>query len=68
MGIAINPSASWIYVTNLDSRSISVIDGITNTVDETIRLGREGIPYGIAVNPITNMVYVTDIGSNWFML
>ena len=48
----------------LDSRSISVIDGISNSVDETIRFGEGGIPYGLAVNPLTNRIYVTDIGSN----
>jgi YVTN family beta-propeller protein len=64
VGIAVNPTASWIYVTNLDSRSISVIDGISNSVAETIRFGEGGIPYGLAVNPLTNRIYVTDIGSN----
>jgi len=58
--VAVNPSSSLVYVTSIESATVSVIDGITNTISSTIKVG--SIPYAIAVNPITNMVYVTDIG------
>jgi YVTN family beta-propeller protein len=45
-------------VTNINSNTVSVIDGITNKVTANIAVGR--IPYGIAVNPINNKVYVTN--------
>ncbi len=58
--VAVNPSSSLVYVTNIESGTVSVIDGITNTVSSTIKVG--SIPYAIAVNPETNMTYVTDLG------
>jgi YVTN family beta-propeller protein len=38
---------------------MSVIDGITNEIIDTISVGKT--PYGVAVNPLSNKIYVTDI-------
>ena len=62
VGIAVNPSSNWIYVANINSGTVSVMDGITNKVTDTITVGKA--PYGVAVNPVTNKVYVTNIQSN----
>ena len=44
-----------IYVANSGGGTVSVIDGKTNTVSETIPAGTH--VYGIAVNPSTGLVY-----------
>jgi len=44
------------YVTNFSGKTVSVIDGKTNSVTDTIPLGNN--PSSIAVNPSTNLVYV----------
>lgn len=60
---AANPATNRIYVTNLDSNSVSVIDGTTNTViGQPIAVGAN--PGGVAVNPRTNRVYVTNSDSS----
>jgi YVTN family beta-propeller protein len=41
---------------------MSVIDGITNEIIDTISVGKT--PYGVAVNPLSNKIYVTDIVTN----
>ena len=50
-----------VYVVNYSYNTTTVIDGRTNDVVKTIKVG--GIPYGAAVNPTTNMVYVANEGS-----
>lgn len=61
-GVAVNPSTGKVYVANFLSKTVSVIDGATNTVVATI----SGVPSPafVAVNPVTNIVYVTNIGNN----
>jgi len=56
--IAVNPTTNKIYINNIFSDTVSVIDGSNNTIDATIKVGVE--PKGIAVNPITNTIYVTS--------
>ena len=56
VGVAVNTTTNMIYVTNYQDNSVSVIDGVTNTVIDTIAVGNA--PYGIAVNPNTNRIYV----------
>lgn len=58
-GVAINSATGMIFVTNSKSDTVSVIDGLTRTVLQQIRVG--GAPFGIAVNQNTNTVYV----ANW---
>lgn len=50
-GIAIITTTNHIYVTNHDSNSISIIDGDTNTVVDTIDLDYGSGPTGIAYHP-----------------
>ena len=61
-GVAVNPAANRVYVTNYYSRNVSVIDGSTNTVVATVPVG--SYPSGVAVNPGTNRVYVANADSN----
>src|SRR5689334_13210548 len=50
VGIAVDPSADWIYVTNFNSNTVSGIDGITNKIITNVGTGK--VPYGVALNPI----------------
>jgi YVTN family beta-propeller protein len=60
--IAVNPTTNRIYVTNSASNIVSVVDGLTNTIEANVTLG--SYPYGIAVNPETNLIYVATPRSN----
>ena len=57
-GVAFNPSSNFIYVVNIDSVTVSVIDSSTNTVVDNIIVGSH--PVGVAFNPSNNDMYVTD--------
>jgi YVTN family beta-propeller protein len=54
--LAVNSTTNRIYVSNLNSNSVSVIDGNSNTVVATVPLSAS--PSGIDVNPTTNLIYV----------
>ena len=59
--LAVNPTTDRIYVTNVHNDTISVIDGTTNKLDDSISIigsGFKSAPYGVAVNPTTGNVYV----------
>jgi len=58
--VAVDPAAGTVYVANLGSNSVSVIDAATNTVTATIPVGTA--PDGVAVDPATGTVYVTNLG------
>jgi YVTN family beta-propeller protein len=62
IGVAVNPVTKNVYVTNEFSNTVSVIDGITQRVIDTITVG--SFPYGVAVNPFNDRIYVTNRGSN----
>jgi len=51
-----------VYVTNVGSGTISVIDASRNKVTAKITVGKS--PVGIAVNPTTNTIYVTNYASS----
>jgi YVTN family beta-propeller protein len=53
--IAVNPNTNMIYVSNSNNDSVSIIDGKTNKVVDTIGIET---PTYIAVNPNTNRIYV----------
>ena len=55
-------STNLAYVTNSDDNTVSVIDGKTNTVTDTIKVGNN--PFAVSVNPSTNLVYVTSAVDN----
>jgi YVTN family beta-propeller protein len=48
-----------VYVSNQAEDTVSVIDGVTNTVLHTIRVGHG--PNGVAVNSKTNTIYVANL-------
>jgi YVTN family beta-propeller protein len=56
--IAVNPETNMIYVIYSTSDIVSVIDGNTNTIMDTITVGTP--PTGIDVNAFTNTIYVTN--------
>ncbi len=61
--IAYNPFNNYIYVNNIYSNTVSVIDSSTNTViGNPIAVGNE--PIGIAYNSANHNMYVTNYGSN----
>jgi YVTN family beta-propeller protein len=62
IGVAVNPVTKKIYATNEFSNSLSVISGISNSLEGTITVG--DFPYGVAVNPFDSRVYVTNRGSD----
>jgi YVTN family beta-propeller protein len=61
-GIAINPFINRVYVTNIESHTVSVIDALSDKVIDNITVDKG--PVGIAVNPSTNIIYVTNYASN----
>lgn len=64
-GIVANPNTNHIFVTNSAENSISVINGVTDTVMATVWPPSVGIdPFGITVDRATNIVYFTNRGSH----
>jgi YVTN family beta-propeller protein len=55
-GIAISPDSTTVYVSNLGSDTVSVIDAATNTVTFTISVG--GVPEGLAISSDGSTLYV----------
>src|ERR1035441_2847018 len=62
IAIAVNPVTNTIYVANLDSNTVTVINGATNTATATVSTGT--FPYAVAVDPVTNTIYVANLDSN----
>jgi len=58
--IVVNQGTNTVYVSNQGSESISVIDGKTNQVVDTIPVSE---PYEMTVDSIKNKVYVTYFGT-----
>jgi YVTN family beta-propeller protein len=64
-GVAVNYSTGYVYVTNEDSNTVSVIDEHSQpapSVVATIPVGLE--PQGVAVDTATDAVYVTNFGGD----
>src|SRR5215471_6625672 len=63
--IAVNPQTNRVYVANVGSHTVSVIDGTRNPVVATIDFS--DVPssdlQAIAVNALTNRLYVGDASS-----
>ena len=62
-GVGVNPATNTVYVSNWYDNDVSVIDGATNTVTDTVNVGTSGAA-GVAVNPATNTVYVLNSGDS----
>jgi YVTN family beta-propeller protein len=63
-GVAVTPDGRKIYVANVNSDSVSVIDTAKNKVTATIPVGTFRGPNGVAVTPDGRKVYVTNFRSN----
>lgn len=61
-GIGVNPSTNRVYVTNVRSGTVSVVDGAANSVVATIYTGNG--PADVGVNPNTDRVYVANAFSD----
>ena len=55
--VAVNTVTNKVYVANVTSSNVTVIDGATNTTT-TVAAGTQ--PVSVAVNPVTNKVYVVN--------
>ncbi|MCL5262829.1 MAG: Ig-like domain repeat protein, partial [Acidobacteria bacterium] len=51
-----------VYVANLSSNTVTVIDGATNAVAATVPVG--SYPDAVAVNPVADKVYVANLNGN----
>jgi len=59
VAVAVNPDTHRVYVTNDHSHSVSVFDGITDTLLAIIPITDVDINSRIAVNPVSNSIYVS---------
>ena len=66
-GLAVNSQTHLTYVTGRDNDRMYVVDGLSFTVVQEVKVGRE--PWGVTVNPNTNKVYVAHFaGGNVYVL
>ncbi len=61
-GVAVDATDNLVYVSNYSGNTVSVIDGLSNTVRQTIAVGSN--PQGVAFNPASASAYVANGGSN----
>lgn len=59
--VGINPVTNKIYVANVSSNTVTIIDGATNSTT-SVASGSE--PVAVAVNPVTNRIYVANYSSH----
>jgi YVTN family beta-propeller protein len=59
-GAAADERGGRAFVTNRRSRSLSIVDGATATVQATVELG--GTPLGVAADPQSGLAYVANYG------
>ena len=57
-GVAVDPAARTVYVANVNSNDVSVIDEATDSVTATIPVGSQ--PYAVGVDPGARTVYVAN--------
>jgi YVTN family beta-propeller protein len=60
VAIAVNTKTDRAYVANQFGLSVSVIDGVTNSIEATLNMSPFGIPVGVAVDSRRNLVYVLN--------
>ena len=60
-GVAYDSANDKIYITNIFSNNLSVIDFSKNNVIATIPVGTD--PYGIVYDPDNHDIYVANYGS-----
>ena len=62
--IGVNVTTNRYYTADPYHDSVSIIDGETNEITETLVVKRAEGAKGIGINPVTNLVYVTYINSD----
>ncbi len=62
-GITVNESTKKIYVAN-QGGSVSVIDGATHTVIQTLAIPNNASPVGIAADSARNKIFIISINTN----
>lgn len=60
IGLAVSPDGARLYVANVNSNNVSIIDTANNTVISSINLGNS--PDGVAFSPDGKYIYVTNLG------
>ncbi|MDE2797079.1 MAG: beta-propeller fold lactonase family protein [Gemmatimonadota bacterium] len=70
LDLAVSADGQLVYVTNSQSKSISVIEVASLTVRNRIRVPvvNDGGPYGVAIHPDGKRLYVTDIQNNQVLI
>ena len=58
--IAVNPAGTRVYVANVNSNTVSVINTVSNAVT-TVAAGMA--PFGVSVNPEGTLIYVANLNS-----
>ena len=62
-GVAISPSGTYAYVTNIYANNVVIVNTAPNTVVNSIASGISG-PIGVAFSPSGTYAYVVNAGSN----
>jgi YVTN family beta-propeller protein len=67
--IVINPDTNTIYINNVDANRLSIINGHTNRLENTIILDRRPPKQSpssstLDINPSANTIYMTNSGYN----
>ena len=57
--IAINPFTEQLFLCNINAKTFSIFDGMTNLITSTISMAEYGAPYRVDVDTKTNRVYIT---------
>jgi len=61
-GIAVHPGTGTLFVSNAHSDTVSIVDGATYQVLDTVRVGNS--PFGLAIDTQTKRVFVANRLSN----
>lgn len=66
-GILADPDGDYVYVTNAHSETLTIIDALTNTIDEDINLGDgcdtgvDNHPVGMIKHPTQDILYIAHM-------
>jgi YVTN family beta-propeller protein len=62
-GVAVDGRSNKVFVTNVHGDSVTVIDGVKNSVIDVRAAGMH--PYAVAVDPMSGHAYAANYGSPW---
>src|SRR5216684_2441503 len=63
LAVALHPVTNKVYVVNVASNNVTVIDGLSHTTT-TVTDPNAIFPVAVAVNPVTNKIYVANEGDS----